>query len=398
VAPGTYDENVVVRDDGLAIVGETDAVVEISPNAGVALTLTNATAVSLATYRVSGLYSDLVNQGNGYPSGFYAEGIDFLPNDGVSHAVECLGVQGDATPTTTNFGSLLLTFLRCRMGQPGSGIPGFFAKNTVAPWLDKCITNPGIDVENVSTCIIDQTTVAVDVTATYDVASPDGQPAFGSFGHQFKRADIGGNVAITGSDSIMKSLKTDFSGNITLSNTATALIYDPDIAGSITLNNTASLTLWEGEIVTNLTANDTSTVTMHDAIVGGAVSLAAGAGLVMNDCHVDGTFTAAAGAGVVTLDNSIVSGLISDAGAKITYPQGLLRMGRVTAAGAGDEAVAFSTNFPTTNYVISITPEDNGSGFGTAGIANGTRAVGGFTMTVGAAGIYHWRAELNRGS
>jgi hypothetical protein len=91
-----------------------------------------------------------------------------------------------------------------------------------------------------------------------------------------------------------------------------------------------------------------------------------------------------------------LSGLTDD-----DHPQYLLRSeirsGIITAVGAGDQVVSFAAiggDLPSTSYVVSVTCEDNGSGVGTFVIKNGTIAVGGFTLTVGGAAKYHWRAEL----
>lgn len=68
---------------------------------------------------------------------------------------------------------------------------------------------------------------------------------------------------------------------------------------------------------------------------------------------------------------------------------------KVVAAGAGDEAVAFSEAFEDTDYTVSYMFEDSAGGatLGTAYIKQGTIAVGGFTATVSAAGTYHFTAE-----
>lgn len=74
---------------------------------------------------------------------------------------------------------------------------------------------------------------------------------------------------------------------------------------------------------------------------------------------------------------------------------GAMKSGRVVAAGAGDEAVAFAEAFGDADYTVSITFEDSagGAALGTGYVKEATRAAGGFTMTVDAAGTFHWTAR-----
>lgn len=75
----------------------------------------------------------------------------------------------------------------------------------------------------------------------------------------------------------------------------------------------------------------------------------------------------------------------------------IIKTGRIVAAGAGDEAVAFPEDMPATTYSVSLTFEDSGGGatLQTAYVKQGTVAVGGFTATVSAAGTFHWIAILD---
>lgn len=74
---------------------------------------------------------------------------------------------------------------------------------------------------------------------------------------------------------------------------------------------------------------------------------------------------------------------------------GAYKSGRVVAAGAGDEAVAFAEAFDDTDYTILVTFEDTAGGGlpATAFVKDATKAAGGFTLTVSAAGTYHWIAR-----
>lgn len=75
----------------------------------------------------------------------------------------------------------------------------------------------------------------------------------------------------------------------------------------------------------------------------------------------------------------------------------IIKTGRIVAAGAGDEVVAFTEAMPSTDYSVSLTFEDSGGGatLQTAYVKQSTVAVGGFTATVSAAGTFHWIAILD---
>ncbi len=106
IAPGTYTGPFSIHTNiGLfSMTGGWGDVVITAPSGEVPLTITNATKASLATYRTSGTYSDLVNQGNAGPQDLCLRGLSFS-EPSYTYAVEFLGVKGDATASTTNFGS-----------------------------------------------------------------------------------------------------------------------------------------------------------------------------------------------------------------------------------------------------------------------------------------------------
>jgi hypothetical protein len=67
------------------------------------------------------------------------------------------------------------------------------------------------------------------------------------------------------------------------------------------------------------------------------------------------------------------------------------RAGVVTATGAGDEVVTFPA-LPTP-YAITYGVEDTGSGSATVVVKQSTITSTGFTLTVGGAAKFHWRAK-----
>jgi len=71
----------------------------------------------------------------------------------------------------------------------------------------------------------------------------------------------------------------------------------------------------------------------------------------------------------------------------------LIQHGAYTeAAGAGTRAVAFDQVFPTANFDISVTYEDNGGGAYAFSMEVDTLATTGFNITTLGNGVYHWIA------
>ena len=126
--------------------------------------------------------------------------------------------------------------------------------------------------------------------------------------------------------------------------------------------------------------------TMANAVKGATVSTDEG------DDYVDFRQFTRLSTGSVS-DHGNLSGL-SDDDHVIYQLRDEVRLGRATVAGAGAEVIVFSSALESDDYVVSVMPEDTGAGFGSFGLKNGTRSAAGFTLTVGGAGIYHWRAQL----
>jgi hypothetical protein len=166
------------------------------------------------------------------------------------------------------------------------------------------------------------------------------------------------------------------------------------IDGEVELNDDAVATISESYIGGALDINGDGAHVFKNVTVAGNVDIVATGNLDAKGCRFLIDLQALAGAGVVTLADSPVLRTIVDAGNKITHTRAGVRAGKVTAAGAGDEAIVFGTTLGTNRYIVTITQEDDGTGVTTAFVKSGTVAATGFTMTVGGAGIFHWKAEV----
>lgn len=85
---------------------------------------------------------------------------------------------------------------------------------------------------------------------------------------------------------------------------------------------------------------------------------------------------------------------INDSDTLLEEYLGKFKAGRVVAAGAGDESVAFTTAFADADYTVIATFEDTAGGAAAATyyVKDATKLAAGFDLTVSAAGTYHWVA------
>jgi len=376
IAPGLYQEDLILKSSNTVILeGSGAGSVFIYGTTGPALTVTNATLESLDTYRSSGTYSDLDPEATPVagPQGLLAKDIFFGTFAANTNAVEFLGVKGDTEGgDATDFGGA--NFYLCSMIGDGTGV-GIYARNSSGLSAVGIGSYADITMINVKTSIFQECVVG-DYSLLWNAADPNGKPTGVLGNHRIENLRYG-------------------AGTITIEDAQLGVWGGLNSHGDFIVNGTGELLLYGVDNrITGFDVNDTGEVTIYDGSTNGDVDIEAGASFAAYNHPIFGDFTVAAGAGVVTLENSPVSGLITDAGSKIVHSRSGVRAGVITATGAGDEVVSFATNFPTTKYIVSVTCEDTGSGIGSFVIKNGTLAVGGFTLTVGGAAKYHWKAEL----
>jgi hypothetical protein len=362
VANGTYAENLTwFGQEPITLTGSSVAnEVSVKPASGCPLTITNATPASLATYNISGTYSDLVNDGPG-PGTVSIRNILFRANAGVFPGIRALGVKGDpGTPTTTAF----LTFftIDASAGVSAGGTVDIFAKN-VNMLLNTMVKGGIMQLRNVSYPDLSGGRLGGNLDIEYNAASADGTPVYGLGYLEIYLCTVMGGTGI-------------------------------QIAGSQVAN------IRECDIETGvLNCDGTSVVTIQGGRVGGAVDLEAGVTFTASGTEFMSTLTAAAGAGVVTLNNSPVLGATTDAGGKIIHNDNV-KSGVHTFGGAGDGVIDFSAlpgimaDFPAgTTYSVDLSCEDTGAGYSTLMVKTGTIALTGFTITASAACKANWTAR-----
>lgn len=368
VAIGVYPENLTwYGQEPIDLCGDGSeaaypAKTLITPAAGCPFTITNATPASLATYNVSGIYADLVNDGPG--PGFVAlRNMYIQAAAGVFPGIRTLGVKGDGGAATTSFldQALNLESTVAYAAAGGGGTVDVFVKNTNI-FNKTAGYNGKFQLRNVSYGDISECRLS-HIDAEYNALSADGAPAYG-LGY----TDI---------------LNCDF---VTSSGVKVAASQDIRIR---------ACTMDTGV----LNCDGTAVVTVQGGRIGGAVDLEAGVTLTASGVDFMSTFTAAAGAGVVTLNECDVLGVITDAGGKIIHNDNI-KSGVHTFGGAGDGVIDFSAlpgimaDFPAgTTYSVTLSCEDTGAGYATLFVKNGSPLVTGFTITAGGACKAHWTAR-----
>jgi len=181
VSPGLYEETVVIHQDGINIYSTTfdgskgsDVATIQAPTGESPLTLTNATPASLATFNASGVYSDLVNQGDAGPKHCRFIGILFRNQSTTSaHSVRLLGVRGDYSSTETEFGSGIYFFhsrFLCRISNED-----FYVRNSGSTQFYDCWFNGVFRQINSSGMIAFGCANFESINSIWDDSDPDGK-------------------------------------------------------------------------------------------------------------------------------------------------------------------------------------------------------------------------------
>lgn len=180
LAPGVYQEALVFHKAQNFIVQSWQleayldvAVVIDPPTDQWAVTLTNATQASLEAYDVSGVYSDLVNQGDAGIANIKFQGIEFRSSSAVAGPVRMLGVKGDSSPTTTLFGELI-SFANCLFTNTGAYPYLLYRKNSGTNFYTGCKMDGTMRCENSYIDYFSQCYLAPDFETVFDFTSVDG--------------------------------------------------------------------------------------------------------------------------------------------------------------------------------------------------------------------------------
>jgi len=261
IEPGIYAESVVVKRSGVALVGLGDAgqgVVAIRPEGGaVALTITNATAASLAAFYAAGGRADPTTNwaelvaDTYHPWDVQVRGIDFGVVAEGGYDVMALGV-GDGNSVAGNE----FNFFRCAIRGK------VYARGVNYLSLQEgCWVTGAVEHLNCAGVWVNRSQIgslASDYDAGLDEPSDDG-----NYGLSGCSAFIDGNWTMEG------SVKAGVAG-----------LHSLTLNGNLDVDDTASPTIRGGRIKGNATFEDGCTGTLYGVQIDGNLTLAAGAGAV----------------------------------------------------------------------------------------------------------------------
>ena len=297
VQGGRYEEALVVRKPNIDLVSTGPSKAWIAGTAdNPALTLTNATKASLATYRGSGTYSDLVNQGDAGPTGTGVS--EFLLQAGSgANAVELLGVKGDDTADTTNFGQFGISFTN--VYTSGS----LYCRNTKSmSWRIGRVstTSTFLQCGNVN---IRRGEFKGAYTVAYDIADSEGYTASGFSKHTSHFAAYYGKVTV--------GIGVTLTGN------------DHYIDNELEINDTGATDVDRIHVTGDLDINGASgNVLMHNPYIGGAITAVVDKTMTLNNPHIVGAVTLDNGAGAVVFNGGQYMGALTDVGVRLTHNLG----------------------------------------------------------------------------
>lgn len=375
IGRGIYNENVVVRDDGIFLNGEIRDAVCITVSSGTALTVTNATTASLVAYNASGNYAHLVNMGSAGPRTFGAENLLLRTTDALGCAVRLLGVAGDAGAGFTDFldanyatSNNGFGFINCYLQQNFMGAATcFYARNVNYIGMDTSFWMGTWYLVNVSNPVFSSCFCGPG-DITYVAGDPSGEPSWGMIGAYFYNHQMhGADLAIHGS--MLVDVGACNIDDMVIDGTAVFGIKTGTI-DSIDANGAPNIILYNTLIETTLDAEANVVLDLEDVTVAEATTITAG------------------GAGTVLVRDVAFEGGLTDAGNKVdrTFTRRRVKTGTATGGGAGDVAVNFTVAFPDANYKIAL----GNVGVAAAVVKAASKAAGGFVLTFGAAGDCDW--------
>jgi len=329
LGPGTFDlgdDSLEIHTDYLRLVGEGENDITIILSSEVPLVLTNATPASYATYHSSGTYSDLVNQGDAGPRSFVSRGIKYQTTHVSGRTIECLGVKGDASSTTTDFGYDSSTYqgiIFDGMVVLGNAGPYLYARNAGVIGLINCYGGLRYDFINCG-YVESQLSAVPEPRFTYDSTDVNGEPDGGLWGYFvrccYQMGDVYANVEATVDvhDTALDDVYVDgATASVTLKN---CTVDDIDIDGT-----GAEVTMWGGVAHcsnTGVAIEGGCSFTAHGATFAGAngdVIKASGTGdVLLNNCYVGGDATNGGGGGTFVMNGGRVMGTPT----AITHTQG----------------------------------------------------------------------------
>jgi hypothetical protein len=254
-----WNENVVIRQTGIRLIGVGgQGTTKIIAQTGTPLTLTNATLASLAAFDISGNYADLVNQGNAGPTDIQIRDIELESKQAGKHAMRCLGVKGDSSPTTTRFLNAELLMINVTFKTAGGAGKGLWVRNANYISTGGYFWNPaGAEFHNISGFWPTGGETDGDIIIEYNLTSPFGRANGAHLGFNGIYHIIRGSLILQGTGKVggdtCTSCSIESNLDVQNGNPTRGVLDNPYIKGNIIIANGATLIMNAGRYMGTLT-------------------------------------------------------------------------------------------------------------------------------------------------
>jgi hypothetical protein len=327
LGPGIYDENVLIQKDGLymEIRGLTESQTPlIYPTAGVPITITNASEASLATYRGSGTYSDLAAKAvpEAGPTSISLVNLKVQPAATNLNGLEALGVEGDATASTTDF-LFSLALVNTTLFGSGTG-DSMYARNVGTVSAFRAVFIQHGQIYNAANLDLQRCKTFTGFTSYYESTDSEGQPDSGFLAAEIDDCDLGGDLTLGGSESFTVN-RSMCSSDLILNDSVAATVKATHIVRDLIPNDTAAFVGSDVFIERNLDINGASgDISCKRIYVDGSMTVTVGKTGTFDAPHIAGAVTFDNGAGAWTFNGGEYMGALTDVGVRLTFNLGTI--------------------------------------------------------------------------
>lgn len=303
ISPGYYVESLVIQKSDVHLYCPVEGGAFVQGTAGLAgLYVTNASEASLITYQASGTYSDLAAKATpeAGPQNTWINNVYFQGGAGATYAIEYLGVKGDDTANTTEFGNGVFGWISAWV------VGDVFMKNVRGmSWMRGRIGGD-VTLRECGNIGIIRPEITGALNVEFDGADPDGWAKGGFSAFSVSHGTVSGKVTI-GEGVTLAGEMPSFGDELEVNDEGeVADLNSPHIAGALDVNGS------------------TGDVTINRPYIEGAVTATVGRTMTLNAPHIGGTVTLDNGVGAVVFNGGEHMGALADAGGRMTHNLGTI--------------------------------------------------------------------------
>lgn len=266
----------------------------------------NATPASLTTYLSSGIYSNLVNNGEGMHY-FGVDGNIIISSPSGTDTISLLGVKGDQGANATAF-CKYVEFKPGHYISNASGAGSAIRLRNCGACAIGTSCSPKVDCDGCASIEVIGSSIG-DLNFDYSSTDPDGYHYYTFYSFIISNSRVWDNLVVN---------VTAGYGDITISKS-----YIPD---GIVINSNRNLIFRDlsngDQGSSELTISGTSVLDWSEVKGRAAVTLGSGITGIIRNSYIDDNLIASAGSGAITILDSIVTGTITDSSSRLTFNKG----------------------------------------------------------------------------